>query len=369
MKKITLILPDLIAGGAQRIVLNLAKGFIENNYQVDLILLTNKGNFFDKIPDKVKLLRLGNSLDLPNFVSLPLSGYRLIRYLRTNSPDILISSLTGTNLFTLAFKMLSATKIPLLVIEHSVLENVKRGFVKLMIKFCYPLANKIICVSQGIQSDLQSLGIAKKYLITINNPIDIDYIRHQSTIDCAHPWLRDKSTPVVIAVGRLVEAKGFDLLLQAFTQVIAKTPSRLIILGEGPLHESLVDLAKRLNISQYVDFVGYVDNPFNYIKLSDIFVLSSKWEGFVGVLLEAMALGTSVVATNCRASPSEILKNGQIGKLVPVNDPDLLADAIVTTLANPQSSSELMARASEFEIDKITNKYIDLIKPILNTQL
>ena len=361
MKRITLILPDLIAGGAQRIVLNLAKGFIENNYQVDLLLLTNKGNFFGKIPVKVKLLRLRNNLDLSYFISLPLSGFKFIRYLHKNSPDILISSLTGTNLFILALRKLSGIKIPLIVIEHSVLKNVKCKIIKLMIKRIYPLADKIVCVSEGIQSDLLSLGIEKNKLVTINNPIDIEYVLRQSILDCPHPWIQNKTTPVVLAVGRLVEAKGFDVLLQAFSQVLKNTSSRLIILGEGPLRERLVDLSKRLEISQHIDFVGYVDNPYSYIKQSDVFVLSSKWEGFVGVLLEAMALGTSVVATNCWASPSEILKNGQIGKLVPANDPSLLAEAIISTLLNPQNRVELMTRASEFKIENIVKKYVDLI--------
>jgi glycosyltransferase involved in cell wall biosynthesis len=361
VKKITLVLPDLIAGGAQRIVLNLAKGFIENNYEVDLVLITNKGNFFNKIPHKVNLYRLSKSTDTGNLVSLPLSGLKFLHYLSKNKPDVLVSSLTGTNLFTLILKMLGRIKIPLIVIEHSVLTNVKSKTLKGLIKIIYPFANKIVCVSQGIRSDFQNLGINDNLLATINNPIDIEYINRQASIVCEHSWLRNKTTPIVIAVGRLVEAKGFDLLLRAFAQVITKTPARLIILGEGPLYEHLVNLAKKLEISQYVDFAGFADNPYNHIKLSDVFVLSSKWEGFVGVLLEAMALGTSVVATDCWASPAEILKNGHIGKLVPENNTAVLADAILQVLAKPQDSKILKDRAREFTIDKIAKKYIDLI--------
>ena len=371
MKKIAFILPDLIAGGAQRVVLNLCKELSNRAYQVDLLVISNPGTFFDKVSPGVNLIRLNDSESEEKLgvsqVFKAANHYRT--YLKDNSPDIIVSSLTGTNLFTLVIKLITKNKTPLVAIEHSVVRNIHSAIKKMLVKWFYPRADRIICVSDGIRQDLTSIGIPAKNIIVINNPIDIEQAIHDSQQDISHPWLLDKSVTAIVAIGRLVEAKGFDQLIRAFALLLENRPAKLLILGDGPLKPGLLKLCADLGVDKDVDLPGHVDNPYAYLARADLFVLSSNWEGFVGVLVEAMALGVPVVACDCWTSPREILKDGEIGILAPNNQPETLKQFILLALDNPQDRELLAKRASDFSISKITDQYIGQLKKITVNKL
>jgi glycosyltransferase involved in cell wall biosynthesis len=216
-------------------------------------------------------------------------------------------------------------------------------------------------VSDGVKSDLASLGIKEQNLIVVNNPIDLEYVQIQSKIPPTHPWIVNKTEPLLLGIGRLTEAKGFDILLRAFAVTQKSLPTKLIILGDGPLRSHLLNLSAQLGIEEKVDFPGFVDNPYVYIKNSDVLVLSSRWEGFVNVILESLALGTQVVATDCWSSPREILLDGILGCLVPINDPKSLAESIINTLNNPKNPDTLKNRALDFSPDRILDRYLDIL--------
>ena len=219
-------------------------------------------------------------------------------------------------------------------------------------------------MSSGISKDLISIGIPESLIVVINNPVDINEIKTKSMEQHSHPWFSDESQKVIIAVGRLIEAKGFDKLIQAFSRIVPEIPVRLLILGEGPLETSLKNLSKELGVSGYIDFMGYIENPYSYLAKSDLFALSSNWEGFVSVLLEAMALGIPVVANDCWTSPGEILKDGKIGVLATSNDPEVFAESILTALNEKQDVELLISRAAEFSTPTIAKQYIDLFSQI-----
>jgi len=150
-----------------------------------------------------------------------------------------------------------------------------------------------------------------------------------------HPWLQPGQPPVLLGVGRLTRQKNFPNLIRAFARVRTQQPSRLMILGEGEDRSALETLIAELGLQGEVSLPGFVQNPYAYMKRAAMFVLSSDWEGLPTVLIEALALGTPVVSTNCPSGPMEILRGGVLGRLVPMQDAEALAQAITASLSEP----------------------------------
>jgi len=177
----------------------------------------------------------------------------------------------------------------------------------------------------------------------------------------AHPWFAPGQPPVLLGVGRLHVQKDFPNLLRAFAIIRTQRPIRLVILGEGELRSELETLAKKLDVSEDVAFPGFVDNPYTWMLRSAVFVLSSTYEGLANVLIEAMATGTSVVSTDCPSGPAEILEGGKWGRLVLVEDPGALAQAIIKTLDTPETI-DVTKRAQDFSVEKSVKGYMAAMK-------
>jgi glycosyltransferase involved in cell wall biosynthesis len=167
---------------------------------------------------------------------------------------------------------------------------------------------------------------------------------------------------VILGVGRLTPAKDFPTLLRAFARVRQVRAVRLVILGEGELRGTLEALVRDLGLEDSVSLPGFVQNPYAYMARAKLFVLSSAWEGFGSALVEAMACGLPVVSTDC-GGPSEILEGGMYGRLVPVGDPQALAEAILTALVEPPQADLLRARAEDFSVEKIADQYLEVLCP------
>ena len=223
-------------------------------------------------------------------------------------------------------------------------------------------ADVAVAVSEGVAKDLREL-VPKANVQTIYNPLDLDSIRAQAKEPVGHPWLLDHKWPVIIAAARLSPVKDIQTLLRAFEVVLHGRWVRLIILGDGPELQNLKDLADNLGIHAYVDFAGFQSNPFPYIAKADVFVLSSIHEGAPMVLAEAMALGTSVVSTDCLSGPAEILDNGRLGRLTPPRAVLELAWAILDTLGKPPIATpgQLRDSAERFALDRILDQYEEVL--------
>jgi len=208
------------------------------------------------------------------------------------------------------------------------------------------------------------LDLPEDSMVVIPNGIDNEEIRALAARTADHPWFLDGSIPVLISIGRLVEQKGFDDLLNALQIVLRSTPVRLILLGEGPKRKALETLARDLNLGQYIDFHGFVANPYTFVKQSSLYVLSSRYEGFGIVILESLALGVPVISTDCPSGPGELLEGGLWGNLIPPGQPKVLASAILSLLGDPDRMDYLSQmgpdRAQAFEIEIIASKYIEL---------
>jgi glycosyltransferase involved in cell wall biosynthesis len=166
--------------------------------------------------------------------------------------------------------------------------------------------------------------------------------------------------PVILAVGRLTLQKDFPTLIRAFARLRARRSARLVILGEGELRDELEALVAELGLTADVALPGFVDNPFSWMRGSALFVLSSAWEGFGNVLVEAMACGTPVVSTDCPSGPAEILENGKWGRLAAVGDAEALARAIAEALDDP-NPPDVRARAAFFSVERSVDAYLAIL--------
>ena len=208
----------------------------------------------------------------------------------------------------------------------------------------YPLAHAVVSVSPGVANDLASvLGLPRARIRVIYNPVISTDLLIRANESPNHTWLTTQETPVILAVGRLVEQKDFSTLIRAFALVRRQIPARLIILGEGELRAELRALVSSLNLNDCVDMPGFTENPYGFMHRAAIVALSSRWEALPTVLIEALYCGVPVVSTDCPSGPAEILAQGKYGRLVPVGDPVAMASALLESLdqkppvAPPQS--------------------------------
>lgn len=358
--RIALYLPMLSGGGAERVFLTLAKAFLEQGLQVDLVLATRRGELIEQVPQGVTVVDLRAK---GVFDSLP----GLIRYLRQKQPFALLSTLSHANIIAIWAKYLAFTQTRVVVRLTTTLsvaaKRSSRLFDRIMpilTRLFYPFAHKVIVSSIGMGDDLQiTAGIQPQHIATIPNPLDIQAIQLQMQQDIP---TKIETQPLVLAAGRLTRDKDFETLLQAISIVRHARPIRLIILGEGPARQQLEHLRLALDLSKDVEFPGFVQNPYAYLQHSSCFVLSSVREGYPNVLLEALACGCPIVSTDCPSGPSEILAGGRYGRLVPIGDVEALAEAILATLAEPPSADLLKTRAQEFDHRVIAARYLAVLR-------
>ena len=359
-KRIAFFMDALHGGGAEKVVVNLLEGLVkQDKFDLDLILATKEGPYLDRVPEQVRIIDLQK--DRAVTATLP-----LMRYLRQNQPWVLIGNMGHVNVVASIAKELARTKTRLLLVEHNTLSvsktNLKRAkLVRLLMKWLYPRANAIAGVSIGVAQDLeQQLELNRKVKV-LNNPVVNEALIAQSQADLKHPWFSADLPPVFLAVGRLDRQKDFSNLLHAFALVKKQKDARLIILGEGSEREKLEAIVEDLNLKEDVLLPGFVKNPYAYMKRASCFVLSSKYEGLPTVLIEAMACGCPVVATNCPSGPDEILEHGTYGALVPVGDSKALAKAMIETLENSPKTELLMQRSHEYSTEKVVATYLSLL--------
>lgn len=351
---IAIFVPSLRGGGAERVMLTLANAFAERGHKVDLVLAKAEGPYLPEVAERVRVIDLGAPRVLRAL-------WPLYRYLRSAKPDSMLSALNYANVIAIIAWKLARVPTYLAVSERSSLaiqpERLIGKITRYLMRSLYPKADKVICVSKGIEGDMQRLiGVSSNKTVTIYNPVDVDAIQEKMNAPLDHPWFNAKAAPVVLAAGRLTEAKDYPTLLKAFAQLRKGRDVRLVILGQGEEETKLRTLAKDLGIARDVDFAGFHGNPFAWMARCDLFVISSAWEGFPNVLVQAMACGTPIVSTNCRTGPDEILENGKWGRLVPVGDENALCMAMAKTLTE-KAPAERMARLKEFRSDTIVGSY------------
>jgi len=349
-------------GGVERMVLNLCEGLTALGCRVDLLLVKARSKHLEQLPALVHIRKLKAEHTL---TSLP----ALVRYLKTERPDALLAAKDRANQIAVLAKKTAGVPTRVVVRMGTTVSAALAGknrwrklFWYLPMRLIYRSADAVVAVSQGVARDMVRItGRPASDIRIIRNPVITPRIFRLAREPAPHPWLVNGGEPVIVGIGRLTRQKDFPTLIRAFAAVRKKLPCRLIILGEGKDRDDLEHLAKRLSQSEQIAMPGFVENPYAYLKRAAMFVLSSAWEGSPNALTEALALGVPVVATNCPSGPREILKDGTIGRLVPVGDPDALAEAILATLSSPPDETLLKSAVREYTAEFSSLRYLDLL--------
>ncbi|MEM8949233.1 MAG: glycosyltransferase [Pseudomonadota bacterium] len=296
----------------------------------------------------------------------------LTRYLRAARPDGLIAATTYLNLDAIWAKRLADVPTRVIITERSHLsENLRSGrngrawrwkHVSPLLHRTYPLADAMIGVSDGVSRDLEALAALPSGSVrTVYNPVLPNGLPPLASQPPDDPWLSSDGPPVIMAASRLVKSKDYPTLIRAFARLRVTRPARLMILGEGPERRRLERLAARLGLTDHVRFLGWVDDSACYMRQAAVYVLPSMREGFGNVLVEALAVGCSIVATDCPSGPAEILEDGRHGQLVPVGDDQAMAEALARSLDERPDKNALRARAAGFTAKAAVDAYLDAL--------
>ncbi|MEC4620511.1 glycosyltransferase [Bacillus paranthracis] len=360
-KRVAFFLSSLDGGGVERMTLNLSQELSDRGYDVDLIVCNLKGGYVKEIPSSVNVYNLDVNKGI-------LSIFKLKKYLKSRKPEVFISAKDYLNIIAIIAKLLSRIKTNLIVSTRvNISTQLSHGFtwklkiISSLIKYFYPYANKVVAVSEGVKADLMKLTkLNSKDINVIYNPVITKGLEEKLAEEIYHPWLESTNIPVIVTVARLHPQKDLQTLLKAMA-IIKKTKEvRLIVVGDGPERNKLDNFISELKLENSVSLVGFKANPYPYLKKSSLFVLSSLYEGFGNVLVEALFAGIPIVSTDCPSGPAEILNNGEFGILVPVGNADELAKAIIKKLEQEKNIESLQARANEFTVQRALEKYISL---------
>ncbi|HEX2481417.1 MAG TPA: glycosyltransferase, partial [Methylomirabilota bacterium] len=335
--RIALLLPTLDGGGAQRVFLTLAEVLAVRGYEVELVVGQRRGDLVATVPKGM------TAVDLERRhlrTALP----ALVRYLRARRPDCLLSTMNHANVLAIAATRLARTSTGVVVrvantlsYHGSVRASPFRPVTLALARRMYRAADLVIAVSKGVASELTGFANLRPDAITvIPNPVVPADLAVRCRQPPDHPWFQAGQPPVVLGMGRLAPHKNFPALVEAFQTVRASIEARLVILGEGEERPRIVQLADACGVSSEIALPGFVPNPYPYLARAAAYVLSSNREGLPGALIQAMACGVPVVATDCRNGPREILHDGEFGRLVPVGDVAALARAIHRALVDPR---------------------------------
>lgn len=394
MLYISLVVADLDDGGIQTVNLKLAKALQAMGHQIELVLCNKEGVHLSSVPSGVKISGLSRAStckaqvmafmaakesfrELLRPILLARTPPTMLRYLpaltqhfRRNSPDLIISSATHLNLTTTLAKRLSKISSIHLAVEHNTYSRVAHRasarnrwrwrYLIPLLERVYAHTDRVVAVSDGVANDLSALmNLEGGKIVTIYNPVIGEEFEFKREERIDHPWLTQNNLPVIVSMGRFNdEHKNFSLLIRAFKLLRVARAAKLIIIGEGkdrPFYEMLVE---ELDLSEDVQFPGFISNPLPYLKHSSCFVLSSTHEGLPTVLIEALACGCPVVSTDCPSGPREILDHGRYGRLVPLNSDRALAAAIADTLDSIPDRAFLSARGMEYSADKAARSYL-----------
>lgn len=363
--RLAVFIPTLDGGGAERVVLALAGAFAREGATVDLVLTRRTGAFVDQIPPDVRVVDFDRQRTV---ATLP----ALVRYLRRAQPDVLVTALRSATVVGAVAHWLSGSSSALCATVHNVPARLagRAGLWGRALLTLFPRAlrraDAVVAVSRAVASSLlTSTGLDPARLHVIHNPIDVDAARAGQDAPPPHPWLAAEGSPrvpVLLGAGRLCPQKDFATLLRAAAILRRDRPVRVLIVGEGDARSALEALARELGIDDDVALPGFVDDPFAFMAHADAFALSSAWEPFGNVVVEAMATGTPVVVT-AAGGASEIVRDPtatppiDVGPVVPPGDPAALAHALASVIDAPPDASTLQRRAAAFDVPVAVDAY------------
>ncbi len=345
--------------GVDRIARHLLPGMAARGYRVDLLKVRGHGPELDATDPNLHIIDLGQR---STYACLP----ALARYLRETRPVALLADKDRVNRTALLARALARSPTRLLLrlgttvsVNLASRGRLERALQRASMRYLYPFADAVLVPSRGVAADLARFaGLDPNLIHVVPSPVVPEQLFGTPPPPPAHPWLADPDVPLVLGMGELGPRKDFPTLLRGFARLRARRPCRLMILGRGGERERLLALAQSLGIAMDVALPGFVADPYPYLAHADLFAFTSRWEGLGFVLIEALALGTPVVSTDCPSGPREILQDGRYGRLVPVGDDEALANAMAETLAAPPAPDDLQPAARPYAIEPATSAYL-----------
>jgi glycosyltransferase involved in cell wall biosynthesis len=357
--RVLFFLPDLDGGGAQRTIINIANALSRRGIEASLAAVRADGPARAWLNKDVDLVDLGAG-------RIRHSVLPLRRAIKSIRPDVLFSTILDANIVA-ALATVGLIRKPKLILRET---NSLRArgdvgsFRWRLAGWAYTRADIVIALSSGVERELaEDFNLCRDRLLTVSNPVDVAAARTKAGLldSVISSW----EGYTLVAAGRLHRQKGFDLLIQSIAE-LKRRDIRIVILGDGPEEAALRRQVAQMNMSDRVEFTGFLDNPYPWLAAADLFVLPSRWEGFGHVIVEAMSVGTPVIAADCPHGPADIIEDGVDGRLTPVEDPVALGTAIEAMLSDPKSllrfSEKAAIKAEQFDVETIVEQYLALFK-------
>ncbi len=363
--RIAIVLSQLRGAGIQRMRLNIAARLVECGYAVDLVVGKSAGQLSRDVPAGVPVYTVAEGGRYTFF-------FGLLRYLAKHRPSHVMSSYEDISVMLILSNWILCSRSTVLISTHNALSrlssengrlySLKFKALALLMRLLYRKAASLVAVSEGVADDLSKIvAIPRENIEVIYNPVINSHFDSKMS-EAAPKELEDVSEETLIGYfGRFHPQKSVDTLIRAFSIVSRNRASKLLLIGEGDEKHNLQLLAEELGVASDVIFFGYASNPFPIMKLCDVIVLPSAYEGLGNVLIEALACGIQVVSTDCSFGPAEILEYGKWGQLVPVGDEVAMGEAIRKSLDGEfwVEPSRLEERGWQFSAIKATEKYLD----------
>ncbi len=356
------------SGGAARTFLNIINNLDRDKFDPLLVTLDYEADYESYLNEDIRFIKL-------NTKRLRSAIFPLAKLIRREKADIVFSTIPNYNTIAILGRLFSFTNAKNVVREAAYLGGDFKTNLKLKVYgLLYTLSSRVIALSEGVKGNIvKRYNVKESKINVIYNPIDIKGIKTAAENKVLpgrdyHMFSSEKKT--IVTAGRLVDDKDHATLIDAFAKVQEKVDCRLIIMGEGELEQKLKQKATNLAIADSVHFIGFQKNPYSFFKKADVFVLSSKREGFGHVLGEALAVGTPIVSTDCKPGAQEVLNNGEYGAMCTVGNAEEMADRIVEVLTLDPPLRERMVekghhRAEQFAAEKIVKLYEAVFEDVL----
>ncbi|MEM9355022.1 MAG: glycosyltransferase [Pseudomonadota bacterium] len=355
--KITVLVARYAVSGVPLAQIRLAKALSERGHEVDLVF----GQLADETPLRKQgdfnLLVLG--CDKVRHVTWP-----LVKYLRSAQPDVIFSAEDHLNTIVAIAAVLARSQVKISASSRVTPYDTYSGRMGAILKALVPLvmwrADVVTCVSEDMVLQYKAIFRNSRH-VCVYNIADFESAGELAKEDLNDPWFANRECPVLVAAGQLGPWKGFSDLIKAISIVQERRAVKLVILGEGQQRQELQSLINKLKLQNAVRLQGNVGNPLKYFANADLFVLSSLLEGMPNVLIEAMMVGCTSVATDCPTGPRELLDDGRYGYLAEVEDPVSLATNILKALDNPIEPELLQMALEPFHATKVVEKHFKFL--------
>ncbi|XGV94333.1 MAG: glycosyltransferase (plasmid) [Leptolyngbya sp. BL-A-14] len=372
--RISILTHDIGGGTFTNLCTALVRGFKELGVDCNLVVLDASPQELAQYSDI--------SITTLNVKRTAFSLLPTVRYLREYQPDVLLPMPWYFNIVAVWARSLAGVPTKVILGEHNIIsleagiehrDKLHLRFLPVLMRYVYPHSDGLIGVSKDTIIDLvKTLKIAVSIpMRVVLNPINRDRVQQLAQEPVDHQWFQNQNIPVIVTAARLAKQKQLDGLLHAFSQVLKERPTRLLILGDGPLRAELESLSQSLGIADAVWMPGYETNPYRYMAKAAVFVLASAWEGCPIALQEAMACGAAVVVSDAPGGMKDIIEYGQHGVLVPAGNPDALAKGLLQILSEPELKQQYQAqarqRSQDFDYLNTSQQYLEFCHMVLSS--